>query len=99
MVFADEILPLVPAFGSCAAAFLSASSARCTASFERRARRVFSFADGGGPVLFFMNLGSEKPGFIKFVVYFMLFVLATMNYIWTDSFRLLVLPLTGFGPN
>jgi hypothetical protein len=46
-----------------------------------------------------MNLGSEKPGFITFVVYFMLFVLATMNHIWTDSFRLLVFPLTGFGPN
>ena len=50
-------------------------------------------------VLFFMNLGSEKPVFIKFVVYFMLFVLATMNYIWTDSFRLLLFRLTGFGPS
>jgi heme/copper-type cytochrome/quinol oxidase subunit 4 len=50
-------------------------------------------------VLFFMNLGSEKPGFIKFFVYFMAFVLATMNYIWTDSFRLLVFRLTGYGPS
>jgi caa(3)-type oxidase subunit IV len=50
-------------------------------------------------VLFFMNLGSEKRVFIKFVVYFMLFVLAAMNYIWTDSFRLLVFRLTGFGPS
>jgi|SRR5579864_104903 len=50
-------------------------------------------------VLFFMNLGSEKRVFVKFFVYFMLFVLATMNYIWTDSFRLLVFRVTGFGPS
>jgi cytochrome c oxidase subunit IV len=50
-------------------------------------------------VLFFMNLGSEKPVFIKFILYFMLFVLATMNYPWTDSFRLLVFRLTGMGPS
>jgi caa(3)-type oxidase subunit IV len=50
-------------------------------------------------VLFFMNLGSEKRVFVKFVVYFMLFVLATMNYIWTDSFRLLLFRLTKVGPS
>jgi heme/copper-type cytochrome/quinol oxidase subunit 4 len=50
-------------------------------------------------VLFFMNLGTETPGFIKFFVYFMAFVLATMNYIWTDSFRLLVFRVTGLGPS
>lgn len=50
-------------------------------------------------VLFWMNLGSEKKVFVKFIVYFMLFVLATMNYIWTDSFRLLVFRLTGLGPS
>jgi caa(3)-type oxidase subunit IV len=50
-------------------------------------------------VLFFMNLGSEKAVFVKFVVYFMLFVLATMNYIWTDSFRLLLFRLTNVGPS
>ena len=50
-------------------------------------------------VLFFMNLSSEKQVFIKFVVYFMLFVLAAMNYIWTDSFRLLVFRVTGLGPS
>ncbi len=49
-------------------------------------------------VVFLMNLGSEKPLFIKFLVYFMLFVLATMNYIWTDSFRLLLFRLTGYTP-
>jgi len=50
-------------------------------------------------VLFFMNLGTEKKVFVQFVVFFMLFVLATMNYIWTDSFRLLVFRLTGLGPS
>jgi heme/copper-type cytochrome/quinol oxidase subunit 4 len=50
-------------------------------------------------VLFFMNLGTETPGFIKFFVYFMAFVLATMNYIWTDSFRLLLFRVTGLGPS
>jgi caa(3)-type oxidase subunit IV len=50
-------------------------------------------------VLFFMNLGSEKPLFIKFIVFFTLFVLATLNYGWTDSFRLLMFRLTGFGPS
>jgi cytochrome c oxidase subunit IV len=50
-------------------------------------------------VLFLMNLGSEKPVFVKFFVYFMLFVLATMNYVWTDSFRLLLFRLTGYTPS
>ena len=50
-------------------------------------------------VLFFMNLGSEKPAFVKFIVIFMGFVLLTMNYGWTDSFRLLVFQLTKIGPS
>jgi cytochrome c oxidase subunit IV len=50
-------------------------------------------------VLFWMNLGSEKPVFIKFVVVFTLFVLAAMDYMWTDSFRLLLFRLTGYGPS
>lgn len=50
-------------------------------------------------VLFWMNLGSEKPVFIKFVVFFTLFVLLTLNYGWTDSFRLLLFRLTGFEPS
>ena len=41
-------------------------------------------------VLFFMHLAAEKPSFILFVAVFTLFVLATINYGWTDSFRLLV---------
>jgi cytochrome c oxidase subunit IV len=50
-------------------------------------------------VLFWMNLGSEKRVFVQYVVITMLFVLATMNYIWTDSFRLLLFRLTGLGPS
>ena len=50
-------------------------------------------------LLFFMNLGTETPGFIKFFVYFMAFVLATINYGWTDSFRLLLFRLTGYMPS
>jgi len=50
-------------------------------------------------VVFWMNLGSEKPVFIKFVVFFTLFVLLTFNYGWTDSFRILLFRVTGFGPS
>jgi caa(3)-type oxidase subunit IV len=50
-------------------------------------------------VLFWMNLGSEKPVFIKFIVFFTLFVLLTLNYGWTDSFRLLLFRLSGFEPS
>jgi hypothetical protein len=46
-----------------------------------------------------MNLGSEKGAFVKFIIVTMLFVLATMNYIWTDSFRVLLFRLTGIGPS
>jgi caa(3)-type oxidase subunit IV len=50
-------------------------------------------------VLFFMNLSSEKRTFFKFVSFFMLFVLATMNMVWTDSFRLLMFRITKIGPS
>lgn len=50
-------------------------------------------------VLFMMNLSAEKRTFFKFFAFFMLFVLATMNWLWTDSFRLLVFRLTGMGPS
>src|SRR6516225_7992130 len=40
--------------------------------------------------LVFMRLASEKHTLIIFVAVFMLFVLATINYGWTDSFRLLL---------
>ena len=50
-------------------------------------------------VLFMMNLSSEKKSFFKFVAIFMLFVLAALNYGWTDSFRILLFRLTGVGPS
>lgn len=50
-------------------------------------------------VLFMMNLSAEKRNFLKFFAYFMLFVLAAMNWIWTDSFRLLLFRLTGMSPS
>jgi heme/copper-type cytochrome/quinol oxidase subunit 4 len=41
-------------------------------------------------ILFFMRLAAERHNFIAFVAVFTLFVLATINYGWTDSFRLLL---------
>jgi heme/copper-type cytochrome/quinol oxidase subunit 4 len=41
-------------------------------------------------ILFFMNLATERRSFVLFIAVFTLFVLATINYGWTDSFRLLV---------
>jgi heme/copper-type cytochrome/quinol oxidase subunit 4 len=38
--------------------------------------------------MFFMHLWSEKRGFLLFVAVFMIFVLLTMQYGWTDSFRM-----------
>jgi len=40
--------------------------------------------------LVFMRLASEKHTLLMFVAVFTLFVLATINYGWTDSFRLLL---------
>ena len=45
--------------------------------------------------MFFMHLGSEKRGFVIFVAVFTLFVLAAMQYGWTDSFRMML----GAAPN
>jgi len=63
--------------------------------------RMFSFAiiETLLVMLFWMNLGSEKKIFIQYVVFTMIFVLAAMNYIWTDSFRVLVFRLTKIGPS
>ncbi len=41
-------------------------------------------------VLFFMRLRSERRSLVVFVATFVLFVLATMQYGWPDSFRQLV---------
>jgi caa(3)-type oxidase subunit IV len=40
-------------------------------------------------ILFFMHLRAERRSLVAFVTVFLLFVLATMNYGWPDSFRLL----------
>ena len=39
-------------------------------------------------VTFFMHLGSEKRGFLIFVAVFTIFVLLTLQYGWTDSYRM-----------
>jgi cytochrome c oxidase subunit IV len=41
-------------------------------------------------VLVFMHLWAEKRGFLWFVAVFTIFVLLTMQYGWTDSFRMLL---------
>jgi len=50
-------------------------------------------------VLFFMNMILENKSFSRFIVIFVLFVIAATNMIWTDSFRLLLYRLTGSGPS
>ncbi|MBZ5652612.1 MAG: hypothetical protein LAO18_19255 [Acidobacteriia bacterium] len=54
-------------------------------------RRMFSVAlvEAGVAVLFFMHLWAEKRGFLLFVVIFAVFVLLSMQFGWTDSFRLI----------
>jgi cytochrome c oxidase subunit IV len=47
-----------------------------------------ALAEAGIAVLFFMHLSSEKRGFLVFVLVFTFFVLLTMQYGWTDSFRI-----------
>ena len=53
-------------------------------------RRMLSVAlvEAGIAVMFFMHLGSEKRGFLVFVVVFTIFILLTMQFGWTDAFRL-----------
>jgi cytochrome c oxidase subunit IV len=53
-------------------------------------RRMLSVAvvEAGVAVMFFMHLWSEKRGFLLFVVAFVIFVLLSMQFGWTDSFRL-----------
>jgi len=35
-----------------------------------------------------MHLGAEKRGFLLFVAVFTIFVLLTLQYGWTDSYRM-----------
>ena len=50
---------------------------------------VVACVEAGLAVLFFMHLWAEKRGFLVFVVVFTVSVLLTMQYGWTDSFRLI----------
>jgi cytochrome c oxidase subunit IV len=47
-----------------------------------------ALVEAGLAVMFFMHLWSEKRGFLVFVLVFTVFVLLTMQYGWTDSFRI-----------
>lgn len=53
-------------------------------------RRMLSVAlvEAGVAVMFFMHLWGEKRGFLVFVVAFTIFVLLSMQFGWSDSFRL-----------
>jgi heme/copper-type cytochrome/quinol oxidase subunit 4 len=51
---------------------------------------ILAFAGALLGVLFFMGLAEEKKSLIVSVAIFTLFVLATINYGWTDSFRILL---------
>jgi cytochrome c oxidase subunit IV len=51
---------------------------------------ALAMLEAGLGVLFFMHLWMETRGFLIFVAVFTLFVLAAMNYLWPDSFRILV---------
>jgi caa(3)-type oxidase subunit IV len=51
---------------------------------------VVAIVEAGLAVMFFMHLWAEKRGFLVFVAVFTGFVLLTMQYGWTDSFRMLV---------
>jgi len=51
---------------------------------------VLAFIATVPAVLVFMRLGSEKHSLIVAFAVFTLFVLATINYGWTDSFRILL---------
>jgi uncharacterized membrane protein YfcA len=50
---------------------------------------VLSFIGAFLGVLIFMRLASEKRTLVIAFAVFTLFVLATINYGWTDSFRIL----------
>jgi cytochrome c oxidase subunit IV len=49
---------------------------------------ILAFVEAALGVLFFMHLWEEKRALLWFVVIFTVSVLLTMQYSWTDSFRL-----------
>jgi heme/copper-type cytochrome/quinol oxidase subunit 4 len=59
-----------------------------TASQMFRRMLSVSLVEAAVAVMFFMHLWSEKRGFLLFVVFFTIFVLLSMQFGWTDSFRL-----------
>lgn len=67
--------------------FLIAYQNITAAQMFRRMLSV-SLVEAAVAVMFFMHLWSEKRGFLLFVVIFTIFVLLSMQFGWTDSFRL-----------
>lgn len=49
---------------------------------------LVALAEAGLGIMFFMHLGSEKRNFAVCVAIITLFVLAAMQYSWTDSYRM-----------
>jgi cytochrome c oxidase subunit IV len=54
---------------------------------------ALAIAEAGLAVFFFMHLWTERHRLILFVSLLTVFVIAMMQMIWTDSFRLLVFRL------
>jgi heme/copper-type cytochrome/quinol oxidase subunit 4 len=50
---------------------------------------IVATVQAGVAVLFFMHLRAEPRSLLIFIAVFALFVLATMQFGWTDSFRLI----------
>lgn len=59
---------------------------------EQMFARMFALAllEAGLGLMFFMHLWADSRRLMLFVMIFTLFVLAAMNYLWPDSFRILV---------
>jgi cytochrome c oxidase subunit IV len=51
---------------------------------------IVAIVEAGLAMMFFMHLWAEKRSFLVFVAVFTVFVLLTMQYGWTDSFRMSV---------
>ncbi len=49
---------------------------------------ALALIEAGLAVVFFMHLGSENRLFVTWIAIVTLFVLAAMQYSWTDSFRM-----------
>jgi len=49
---------------------------------------VVAIVEAGLAAMFFMHLWAEKRGFLIFVAVFATFVLLTLQFGWTDSFRM-----------